>query len=63
MPVSYICFRDSWVPYPFQNNIAVLDKEEQARCLEELLVAALDSRVCATTDKPHNFDEWNIQKV
>lgn len=61
--VSYVRFRGGWVPYPFQNNIAVLDKEEKVKCLEDLIDAALESRVRAPSDKPKNFDEWNIRNV
>ncbi|KAI1659768.1 FAD/NAD(P)-binding domain-containing protein [Daldinia decipiens] len=61
--VSYVRFRGGWVPYPFQNNIAVLDKEEKVRCLEDLIDAALESRVRSPPDKPKNFDEWNIRNV
>jgi protoporphyrinogen oxidase len=56
-------FRGNWVPYPFQNNIAVLEKEEQARCLEDLIDAAVEARARAPSDKPKNFDEWNIRNV
>ncbi|KAK8052579.1 hypothetical protein PG993_003964 [Apiospora rasikravindrae] len=61
--VSYVRFQGGWVPYPFQNNIAVLDPEERARCLEDLVDAALEARVRAPGDKPRNFDEWNIRNV
>ncbi|KAI8959590.1 FAD/NAD(P)-binding domain-containing protein [Daldinia sp. FL1419] len=61
--VSYVRFRGGWVPYPFQNNIAVLDKEEKVKCLEDLIDAALESRVRSPSDKPKNFDEWNIRNV
>ncbi|KAF3062842.1 hypothetical protein GL218_09441 [Daldinia childiae] len=61
--VSYVRFRGGWVPYPFQNNIAVLDKEEKVRCLEDLIDAALESRVRSPSDKPKNFDEWNIRNI
>lgn len=27
--VSYVWIRDRWVAYPFQNNIAALDKKDQ----------------------------------
>jgi hypothetical protein len=29
--VSYVWIRGRWVAYPFQNNIAALDKDDQAR--------------------------------
>ncbi|KAK8104926.1 hypothetical protein PG999_008285 [Apiospora kogelbergensis] len=61
--VSYVRFQDGWVPYPFQNNIAVLDPEERARCLEDLVDAALEARVRHPSDKPKNFDEWNTRNV
>lgn len=61
--MSYVRFRGGWVPYPFQNNIAVLDPEEKARCLEDLVDAAIESRVRSPSDKPANFDEWNIRNV
>ncbi|KAK7420779.1 hypothetical protein QQX98_002583 [Neonectria punicea] len=61
--ISYVRYQGIWVPYPFQNNIAVLPKEEQAKCLSSLIDAALDARVRAPSDKPSNFDEWNIRNV
>ncbi|KAK8060937.1 hypothetical protein PG996_010867 [Apiospora saccharicola] len=61
--VSYVRFRGGGVPYPFQNNIAALEPEERARCLEDLVDAALEARVRAPADKPANFDEWNIRNV
>lgn len=56
-------YHGQWVPYPFQNNIAVLDKEEQARCLTSLIDAALDARARSPSDKPRDFDEWNVRNV
>ncbi|KAI1296137.1 FAD/NAD(P)-binding domain-containing protein [Xylaria venustula] len=61
--VSYVRFRGNWVPYPFQNNIAVLEPEEKAKCLEDLIDAALVARTRSPSDKPKNFDEWNIRNV
>ncbi|KAI1365126.1 FAD/NAD(P)-binding domain-containing protein [Xylaria arbuscula] len=61
--VSYVRFRGNWVPYPFQNNIAVLEPEEKAKCLEDLLDAALEARSRSPSDKPKNFDEWNLRNV
>jgi hypothetical protein len=40
-----------------------LDKEEKARCLDELIDVALEARTCSPSDKPKNFDEWNIRNV
>ncbi|KAM0819322.1 putative FAD/NAD(P)-binding domain-containing protein [Seiridium cardinale] len=61
--ISYVRFRGNWVPYPFQNNIAVLEREERARCLGDLIDAAVEARARAPTDKPKDFDEWNIRNV
>ncbi|CAM1510677.1 Fc.00g010120.m01.CDS01 [Cosmosporella sp. VM-42] len=61
--ISYVRFRGKWVPYPFQNNIAVLDEEEKAKCIEDLIDAALEARARSPNDKPKNFDEWNIRNV
>ncbi|OAA55464.1 Amine oxidase [Cordyceps fumosorosea ARSEF 2679] len=61
--VCYVRFRGQWVPYPFQNNIAALEKEEQALCMEGIIDAALEARVRSPTDKPANFDEWNQRNV
>ena len=56
-------FRGKWVPYPFQNNIAVLENDEKVRCLNDLIDAALEARTRDPSDKPKNFDEWNIRNV
>lgn len=61
--ISYVRYQGIWVPYPFQNNIAVLPKDEQAKCIASLIDASLEARVRAPTDKPANFDEWNIRNV
>ncbi|KAJ5278977.1 UDP-galactopyranose mutase-like protein [Penicillium angulare] len=59
--ISYVRFKGIWVPYPFQNNISILPKEDQVRCIAALIDAALEARVADT--KPANFDEWNIRNV
>lgn len=46
-----------YVPYPFQNNISVLDKEDQVKSISSLIDAAIDARARVATDKPDNFDE------
>ena len=53
--ISYVRCKKLWVPYPFQNNISMLPKEEQVRCMDGLIDAALEGRVANT--KPQNFDE------
>ena len=50
---SWILCRDSWVPYPFQNNLRHLPKEVQLRCLLGAAKAAANGRVeCG------NFRDW-----
>ncbi|KAJ1338168.1 hypothetical protein MN608_01026 [Microdochium nivale] len=54
--ISYVRYKGLWVPYPFQNNISMLPKEDQVKCIDGLIDAALEARVANT--KPNNFDEW-----
>lgn len=61
--ISYVRYQNLWVPYPFQNNIAVLPKEEQVKCLDSLIDAALEARTRPASDKPRNFDDWNMRNV
>ena len=32
--ISFVWIKDRYVPYPFQNNLSVLDTEDQIACLE-----------------------------
>lgn len=57
--VSYVRYKSLWVPYPFQNNISILPKEDQVKCIDGLIDAALNSRV--STTKPKDFDEWILR--
>lgn len=57
--VSFVRYDGRWVPYPFQNNISVLPKEEQVECITSLMDAALEARARPASDKPDNFDIWN----
>ncbi|OBT73369.1 hypothetical protein VF21_07697 [Pseudogymnoascus sp. 05NY08] len=59
--VSYVRCKDLWVPYPFQNNISVLPKNDQVRCINGMIDAAMDARVAV--NKPANFDEWIIRMM
>ena len=61
--VSYVRYQDRWIPYPFQNNIALLPKDEQVKCLNSLIDAALEARARPAADKPSNFDEWNVRNI
>lgn len=54
--ISYVRSHDEWVPYPFQNNISMLPKEQQVKCIDGMIDSALECRVANT--KPKNFDEW-----
>lgn len=54
--ISYVRYKGLWVPYPFQNNISILPKEDQVKCIDGMIDAALECRVANT--KPKNFDEW-----
>ena len=59
--ISYVRCKDLWVPYPFQNNISMLPKEEQVACMDGMIDAALEARVANT--KPKNFDEWIVRMM
>ena len=61
--VSYVRFRGQWVPYPFQNNIAMLDADEKVKCMDSVIDAALEARVRSPADKARNFDEWNVRNI
>ncbi|KAF7533324.1 hypothetical protein G7054_g7183 [Neopestalotiopsis clavispora] len=55
--ISYIRYKDRWVPYPFQNNLAALPVEDQVTCLGGLIDAAAEAK---TAPKPKTFDEWML---
>ncbi|PGH29015.1 hypothetical protein GX50_08247 [[Emmonsia] crescens] len=59
--ISYVRCKGLWVPYPFQNNISMLPKEDQVKCLDGMIDAALESRVANT--KPKDFDEWILRMM
>ncbi|RDW68344.1 putative protoporphyrinogen oxidase [Coleophoma crateriformis] len=59
--ISYVRCQNNWVPYPFQNNISMLPKEEQVKCVDGLIDAALEARTATT--KPQNFDEWIVRNM
>lgn len=50
---SWVWMRDRFIPYPFQNNIRRLPKEDLARCLTGLVRLYREPR-----GKPVNFREW-----
>jgi protoporphyrinogen oxidase len=57
--ISYVRYKSQWVPYPFQNNISMLPKEDQVKCIDGLIDAAMASRTATT--KPQDFDEWILR--
>ncbi|KAF7551043.1 hypothetical protein G7046_g7828 [Stylonectria norvegica] len=57
--ISYVRYKGLWVPYPFQNNISMLPKDDQVKCIDGLIDSALECRVANT--KPKNFDEWILR--
>jgi protoporphyrinogen oxidase len=60
--VSYVRCKNLWVPYPFQNNISVLPKQDQVDCLEGMVDAALECRALAHK-KLVAFDEWIMRTM
>ncbi|PMD34824.1 FAD/NAD(P)-binding domain-containing protein [Hyaloscypha variabilis F] len=59
--ISYVRCKKLWVPYPFQNNVSVLPKEDQVKCIDGMIDAALEARTAHT--KPTNFDEWIVRMM
>ncbi|PHH85847.1 hypothetical protein CDD83_11092 [Cordyceps sp. RAO-2017] len=57
--ISYVRYKGLWVPYPFQNNISMLPKEDQVKCMDGLIDAAMECRVANA--KPKDFDEWIVR--
>ncbi len=57
--VSYVWIKNRYVPYPFQNNLSVLDVEDQIKCLDGLVEANMKSQI--QRDPPTNFDEWMVR--
>ena len=51
---SWVWMRDRFVPYPFQNNIRYLPKEDVLECLR----GAAAVQRGASSGKPANFHEW-----
>ncbi|UPK89957.1 hypothetical protein LCI18_000892 [Fusarium solani-melongenae] len=59
--ISYVRYKGLWVPYPFQNNISMLPKEDQVKCIDGIIDSALECRVANT--KPKDFDEWIVRMM
>lgn len=52
---SFIRILETWVPYPFQNNIHHLPAEEQWECIEGLL------ETNGSTPAPADFGQWILK--
>lgn len=59
--VSYVRYAGLWVPYPFQNNLSMLPKEDQVKCLDGLIDATVEARVA--NDKPKDFDQYILRTM
>jgi protoporphyrinogen oxidase len=59
--ISYIRCKNVWVPYPFQNNVSMLPKEDQVICVDGMVDAALNARAAQTS--PTTFDEWILRTM
>lgn len=54
-------YKGQWVPYPFQNNISMIPKEDQAMCIDAMIDAAMAHQT--HKDKPKNFAEWIVRMM
>ncbi|KIN03728.1 hypothetical protein OIDMADRAFT_177831 [Oidiodendron maius Zn] len=59
--ISYVRMQNVWVPYPLQNNVSMLPKAEQVKCIDGMIDAALLRRTAI--NKPKNFDEWILRMM
>lgn len=50
---SWVWMRERFVPYPFQNNVRRLPREDLARCLHGLIEISKNG-----SHQPENFKEW-----
>ena len=55
---SYVRYKERWVPYPFQNNLSCVPREDQIACIHGLM-----DELANATMKPSNFDEWIVRKM
>jgi len=51
---SWVWMRDRFIPYPFQNNLRHLPKEEMWKCIEGLVEITRNPR----REAPGNFRQW-----
>ncbi|BFZ64916.1 hypothetical protein YB2330_006069 [Saitoella coloradoensis] len=57
--ISYVRSLDNWVPYPYQNNLALLPQKEKLKCLEGMI----DAVTHPSPNKPVTFDEWILSTM
>mmetsp|Transcript_14277 Transcript_14277/g.14377 ORF Transcript_14277/g.14377 Transcript_14277/m.14377 type:complete len:495 (-) Transcript_14277:275-1759(-) len=57
--VSYVWIKNTWVPYPFQNNISSLPQSDQITCINGLIEAKVKNATASTP--PDNFDDWILR--
>ncbi|KAI9633342.1 uncharacterized protein MKK02DRAFT_39323 [Dioszegia hungarica] len=60
--VSYVRCANTWVPYPFQNNISTLPMDLQLQCLDGLILAA-EERGRNASFKPTTFDQYILRTM
>jgi len=53
---AWVWMRDRFIPYPFQNNIWRLPKDDLVACLDGLLKVQLRG-----AERPANFQQWILQ--
>ena len=42
--ISYVRYKEQWVPYPFQNNISMCPKDDQVKFIDQNKTSALNLR-------------------
>ena len=56
---ALVRYKNEWVPYPFQNNLAKIPLEDQIICIKGLLEQISNKDEV----NPKNFDEWIVRKM
>ena len=61
---SYVRYKGSWVPYPFQNNLCRVPAEDQVRIINGMVDARVeDAKAGPKRPLPENFDEWIVRTM
>ena len=58
--VSYVWIKNTFVPYPFQNNLYCLPTEDKIECVNGVIDAVSRQH---TRPKPKTFDDWIIDTM